>query len=55
MHMEIAIGDLVLIMGDNKHRDKQNIGIVEELYEGKNNIIGAVKPWSKKTYFERSI
>ena len=55
MHMEIAIEDFVLIKGDNKHRDKQNIGIVEELYEGKNNIIRAVKLWSKKTYFERSI
>ena len=31
-HMEIAIGDVVLIKGDDKRRGKWNIGIVEELY-----------------------
>ena len=33
--MEIAIGDAVLIMGDNKNRDKWNFGILEELCEDK--------------------
>ena len=33
-HMEIAVGDVVLIKGDDKHRSKWNIGIAEELYEG---------------------
>ena len=42
-HMEITIGDVVVIKGDDKHRGKLNIGIVEELYEGKDNIIRAVK------------
>ena len=37
-HMKIAIGDVVLIEGDNKHRGKRNIGIVEELYERKDNV-----------------
>ena len=50
--MEIAIGDVILMKGDDKHRGKWNIGIVEELYEGKNNIIKAVKLRSKKTYIE---
>ena len=53
--MEIAIGDVVLIKGDNKHRGKWNIGIVEELYKGKDNIIRAVKRRSRKTYTERPI
>ena len=53
--MEIATGDVALIKGDNKHRGKWNIGIVEELYEGKNNVIRAVKFCSRKTYIERSI
>ena len=33
-HMEIAIGDVTLIKGDEKNSQKWNIGIVEELYEG---------------------
>ena len=35
--MEIAIGDVVLIKGDDKHRSKWNIDIVGELYPGKDN------------------
>ena len=53
--MEITIGDYVLIKTDRKHRGKWNIGIVEELCEGKENIIRAVKLCSKKTYIERPI
>ena len=53
--MELAIGDVVLIKGDDKHRGKWNIGIVEELYEGKDNVIRAVKLRSWKTYIERPI
>ena len=30
-HMEIAIRDVVLIKGDDKHRGKWNIGIIGEL------------------------
>ena len=35
--MEIAIGDAVLIMVDDKHRSKWNISIVEKSYEEKDN------------------
>ena len=51
-HMKIAVGNIVLIKGDNKLRSKRNIGIVEELYEEKDNIIRAVKIQSQKTYIE---
>ena len=54
-HMEIAIGDIILIQGDQKYRGKWNIGIVEELYEGKDNIIRAAKARSKKTHIEQLI
>ena len=53
--MKIAIRDVVLIKGDNKHRGKWNIGIVGELYKEKDNIIRAVKLRSKKTYTEQLI
>ena len=54
-YMEIAIGDVVLIKGDDKHRGIWNIGIVEELCKGKDNVIRAVKLRSRKTYIERPI
>ena len=53
--MEIKYGDVVLIKGDDKHRGKWNIGIVGELYEGRGNIIRAVKLRSQKTYIEQPI
>ena len=53
--MEIPFGDVVLIKGDDKHRGKWNIGIVEELYEGKDNVIRAVKLRSRKTHIELPI
>ena len=53
--MEIAIGDVAWIRGDNKHRGKQNIRIVEELYKGKDNTIRAVILQSKNTIIERLI
>ena len=53
--MEISTGDVVLIKRDDKQRGKWNIGIVEELYEGKDNVIRAVKIPSRKIYIERPI
>ena len=51
-HMEIAIGDVVLTKGNHKHKGKWNVGVVEELYEGMDNVIRAVNFRSKKTYIE---
>ena len=42
-------------MGKDKHRGKWNIGIVEELYQGKDNIIRAVMFQLKNTYIERPV
>ena len=54
-HMELAIGDVVLIKGDDKHRGKWNIDIVGELYLVKDNVIRAAKLRSRKAHFERPI
>ena len=54
-HMEIEIGDVVLIKGNDRHRGRWNIGIVEELHEGQDKVIRAVKRRSRKTYIERPI
>ena len=54
-HTEMTIGDVVLITRDDKHRGKWNISVVEELYEGNDNEIRAVKLCSRKIYIERPI
>lgn len=54
-HMEIANGDVTWIRGDDRHRGIQNIRVVEELYEGKDNMMRAVILWSKNTIIERPI
>ena len=51
----IKTGDVVLIKGDNKNRDKRNIGIVTDLYPGADGEVRAVKlPVGNKVY-ERTI
>ena len=47
-HMEIEIRDVALIKGSDKHMGKWNIGIDEELHEGNDNVIRAVKRRSRK-------
>ena len=54
-HIEIAIEDVAWIKGDNKHKGKWNISIVEELYREKDNIIRAVILPSKNTTIEKPI
>ena len=47
-HMETAIEDVVLTKGNDKRRGKWKIGFVEELQEGKDNVIRAVNLRSRK-------
>ena len=53
--MQISLGDIVLIKGDEKHRGKCNIGMVDKLYKGKDGMIHAVGLTTSKSYIERSI
>ena len=41
--MKIEVGDVVLIKGEGKNKRKWSIGIVEELYKGKADVIRGVK------------
>ena len=41
--MKIEVGDVVLIKGEGKNKKKWSIGILEELYEGKDDVIRGVK------------
>ena len=48
-------GDVVIIQSDERSRGKWPLGIVEELYKGRDGIVRAVKLRAGKTYLERPI
>ena len=50
--MKIEVGDVVLIKGEEKNKGKWIIGIVEELYKGKDNVISGVKLQTPKSHIE---
>ena len=52
---DIKEGDVVLIKGDERNQGKWNVGIVEQLVEGKDAVIRAAKLRRKKTDIERAI
>ena len=51
----IKRGDVVIIQFDERNRRKWPFGIVEELYEGRNGVVRAVKLRPGKTYLERAL
>ena len=53
--MIIAVGDVVIIKGEEKHRGKWKLGIVTDLYTGSDGVIRAVKLRAGKSYMERPI
>ena len=53
--MKIEVGDVVLIKGEEKNKAKWSIGIVEELYKGKDDVIRGVKLRTQKLHIERPI
>ena len=53
--MQISLGDIVLIKGDGKHKEKWNTGMVDKLYKGKDDVIRAVGLRASKSYIEGQI
>lgn len=51
----LKVGDVVIIRSEDKNRGKWPLGIVEQLYEGKDNVVRAVKLRAGKTHLERPI
>ena len=45
----------MIIRSEDKNRGKWQLGIVEQLYEGKDNAVQAVKLRAGKTHLERPI
>ena len=52
---QIAVGDVVLIKGEEKNRGRWAIGVVESLIRGKDKIVRAARLRSKKTRIERAV
>ena len=50
----LKIGDVVIIKSDEKNRAKWQLGIVHELYEGRDGVVRAVKLRAGKNFMERS-
>ena len=53
--MKIEVGDVALIKGEEKNKGKRSIGIVGELYKGKDDVIRGIKLRTPKSHIERPI
>ena len=51
----LAVGDVVIIRSDNRNRAKWPLGIVEQLFPGKDEVVRAVKLRAGKSYLERPV
>ena len=53
--MQLKIGDVVLIKGDERNKGKWKIGVIEKLIEDRDGIVRAVRLRAGKSYLERTI
>lgn len=51
----LNVGDVVIIHSDDKNRVKWPLGVVDELFEGRDGEVRAVKLCAGKTFLERPI
>ena len=51
----LKIGDVVVIRSDEKNRGKWPLGVVEQLFPGRDGVVRAVKLRAGKTFLERPI
>ena len=49
------IGEMVLIKDDARNQGKWSIGIVEELYKGRDGVVREAKLKTRKTYIDRAL
>jgi hypothetical protein len=52
---KVEKGDVVIIQSDERSRGKGPLGIVEELYKGRDRVVRVVKLRAGKTYLERVV
>ena len=53
--IEPAVGDLVVIKGEERNEGKWKIGIIEQLYPGQDGIVRVVRVRCVKNQIERAV
>ena len=51
----LAVGDVVILKSEDKNRGKWPLGILQELYPGRDGVVRAVKLRSGKNFLERAV
>ena len=54
-HVRWSVGDVVIIQSEERNRGKWSLGVIEELYPGRDGIIRAAKLRAGKSYLERAV
>ena len=49
------VGEVVLIKDDSKNRGKWSVGIVAELYQGRDGVVRGAKVKTRKTHIDRAL
>ena len=52
---EVKVREVVVIKGEERNRVQRNIGIITNVYPGKDGKVRAVKPRAGRCYFERVV
>ena len=53
--LSLSVGDVVIIKSDERNRGEWPLGIVEQLYQGKDGVVRAVKLRAGKSFVERPV
>lgn len=53
--LTLSVGDVVIIKSDKRNRGEWPLGIVEQLYKGKDGVVRAVKLRAGKSFLERPV
>jgi hypothetical protein len=49
------VGDMVLMKDDARNRGKWSIGVVQELYQGRDGVVRGAKLRTRKTHIDRAV
>ena len=53
--LSLSVGDVVIIKSDERNRGEWPLGIVEQLYQGKDGVVRALKLRAGKSFVERPV
>ena len=53
--MPFKVGDVVIIHGDESNRGKWSLGVIADLFEGRDGVVRAAKLRAGKSFLERPV